>query len=693
MSTFNPFKVNSNSSISQNNTNTFFSVQNKSSSLNNNPFLPKNEKSFSNNFNSNPFNSISNNKNFSQNNTNPFLSSNKFPFPNNTYNNNTNNNNNVGNPFLNTNNNNNIGNIFSNNINNNNSIFNNSNNNFLNNNLNNSQSINPFNLVLNNNNPFLSNNSNNNNIINNSGNNSIFNNNQNNNIFGMTKNSNNNSSFSNNISFGFNNNNNTYNYNNIFMNNNNNSQNNINNNNFFSNSKQFSHLFNNENNKNISLIQNNKNINNNEIKAKDKKEEKEDSKKIIPLSKILSLRFQSEDFLEEILNKINEDKDSIKILTKSLNLSNYNDLIIDTILSSKSKKEENKEREKEQHLNLLKIKNNEIKRRRERIVNEKRYENNLKELYKKNEKNDIKRIIKLNSQKTNINNSEQKEKKRYSLINENNNKEGKEEIKDNKKNITYKIFIKVYNYDKNKVLEKTINIDKNLHYILDLDKLYNDIISTLDVLKINCRFGLDYKINNFEIKKNIRKINLLEYEVLGYIQTKNIYYKELEMEINIINENISEEEALLNPQLHCKNDKNYILNPSLEIINNTNLFKYNKGLEIILGNISIIFTNKKEYDLTNINFGELCYDGGIEIYFDEINFKKEKSSFRKLWDKQVCLIYNIIEEKNSNIILNYLNKRYSAEFIDIKDNKITLITKLKYLFLREKGNKNFFLNK
>ena len=165
------------------------------------------------------------------------------------------------------------------------------------------------------------------------------------------------------------------------------------------------------------------------------------------------------------------------------------------------------------------------------------------------------------------------------------------------------------------------------------------------------------------------------------------------MEINIINENISEEEALLNPQLHCKNDKNYILNPSLEIINNTNLFKYNKGLEIILGNISIIFTNKKEYDLTNINFGELCYDGGIEIYFDEINFKKEKSSFRKLWDKQVCLIYNIIEEKNSNIILNYLNKRYSAEFIDIKDNKITLITKLKYLFLREKGNKNFFLNK
>ena len=693
MSTFNPFKVNSNSSISQNNTNTFFSVQNKSSSLNNNPFLPKNEKSFSNNFNSNPFNSISNNKNFSQNNTNPFLSSNKFPFPNNTYNNNTNNNNNVGNPFLNTNNNNNIGNIFSNNINNNNSIFNNSNNNFLNNNLNNSQSINPFNLVLNNNNnPFLSNNSNNNNIINNSGNNSIFNNNQNNNIFGMTKNSNNNSSFSNNISFGFNNNNNTYNYNNIFMNNNNNSQNNINNNNFFSNSKQFSHLFNNENNKNISLI-NNKNINNNEIKAKGKKEEKEDSKKIIPLSKILSLRFQSEDFLEEILNKINEDKDSIKILTKSLNLSNYNDLIIDTILSSKSKKEENKEREKEQHLNLLKIKNNEIKRRRERIVNEKRYENNLKELYKKNEKNDIKRIIKLNSQKTNINNSEQKEKKRYSLINENNNKEGKEEIKDNKKNITYKIFIKVYNYDKNKVLEKTINIDKNLHYILDLDKLYNDIISTLDVLKINCRFGLDYKINNFEIKKNIRKINLLEYEVLGYIQTKNIYYKELEMEINIINENISEEEALLNPQLHCKNDKNYILNPSLEIINNTNLFKYNKGLEIILGNISIIFTNKKEYDLTNINFGELCYDGGIEIYFDEINFKKEKSSFRKLWDKQVCLIYNIIEVKNSNIILNYLNKRYSAEFIDIKDNKITLITKMKYLFLREKGNKNFFLNK
>jgi hypothetical protein len=62
-------------------------------------------------------------------------------------------------------------------------------------------------------------------------------------------------------------------------------------------------------------------------------------------------------------------------------------------------------------------------------------------------------------------------------------------------------------------------------------------------LNVNCKYGLNYKINDFEIEKNIRKINLLEYDAQGSIKTENDYYKELRMEISIINEgNISEEE-------------------------------------------------------------------------------------------------------------------------------------------------------
>ena len=706
MSTYNPFKVNS----SNNNTNPFSSVQNKFSSniSNNNPFLPQNNQSFSNI--SNPFtkmNSVNNNKFSSQNTTNPFLSSsnnnNNFLNNNNStfnsINNNTNflsnnNNTNTSNPFLSTNTT--VNNPFlkSSNQNNisNNPFSTNSNSGFLNNNQNfSSSNSNPFTSTLNSNNnnnynPFLSNRGNNNNIFNNySGNSSINFNQNNNNIFNSTNNFGNSGST---ISFGFNNNNSNNNF--IF---NNNSQN-INNNNFFINSQQYTPMFNSEQN-NKSFSQGNNNIVN-------EKNNKNPSKKSIPLSKILSLRFQSEDFLEEFLTTLNEDTENAKILSKSLNLNNYNDFIIETILSSKSKKDEYINKEEDSTHNILKERNMEIKRRRERILNEERYQRYLKNLYRKSEKDDLKRLIQLNSQKQSINNfvynSEQKRKKiNLDEIKNNDSDKNKNErdfrkINNNNKSIVYKIFIKVINDKKENILEKNIVVDKKQNYILDLDKLYIDITSSLKILDVNCRYGLNYKINDFEIEKNIRKINLLEYDAQGSIKTENDYYKELRMEISIINEeNISEEEALLNPQLHCKNDKNYKLNPSLDIINNSNLFQYNKGLEIIFENISIIFSNKELYDFTSINFDELCYDGNYDIFFDESKYKKEKSTFKKLWDRNICLIFKQLDSENK-IFTEFLEKRYSAEFFEEKEGKIVIITKLKNLFLTDKEKKCFLLN-
>ena len=114
----------------------------------------------------------------------------------------------------------------------------------------------------------------------------------------------------------------------------------------------------------------------------------------------MTLRYQSEDFLEEVLTKLNEDKDNIKLLTKSLNLNNYNDLIIETLLTSKSKKEEiSINMEQEEKFNILKQKKMEMKKRREKIINEERYQKYLKDIYKKNEKNELNRILKINKNK------------------------------------------------------------------------------------------------------------------------------------------------------------------------------------------------------------------------------------------------------------------------------------------------------
>ena len=409
------------------------------------------------------------------------------------------------------------------------------------------------------------------------------------------------------------------------------------------------------------------------------------------------MRFQSEDFLEEFLTKLNEDKEDAKILSESLNLNNYNDFIIESILSSKSKKDDYLKKEEDDTHRLLKERNNEIKRRREKIINEEKYQYYLKNLYKKNEKDEIKRLIQLNSYKQNINNNNtllfNSEHKKKKVINDeiNDNNINKIEKENNNGDIVYKIFIKVINDKKENIFEKNIIVNKNNNYILDMDKLFIDIASSLNILNIDCKYGFDCKINDYEIEKNIRQLHLLEYDAFGYIKTENSYYKELNMEINIINtENISEKEALLNPQLHCKNDKNYILNPTLDIINKSNLFHYNKGLEIIFENVSIIFTDKETYDLTSINFDELCYDGS-DIFFDGSKYKKEKSTFKKLWDINVCLIFKSSNSENK-MFIDFLPKRYCAEFIDEKGGQIFLVTKLKNLFLTNKERKSLLFN-
>ena len=713
MSVYNPFKIPSLNT--QNNTNPFLSVQNNRSSSNfsnNNPFLSKNNQSLSNN-SLNPFmnsNSVNNNKFQTQNNNNnnnPFLSSSSnnnnlnFSFSHNNNNTSTsfnssnggnpflskNNNNNTNNPFLTNSNDNNRNNIFNNNSFNSTNIFSNNNNNQIN-----SSNNNPFIKTLNSNNnnnsPFSFQNSSNNNNINifsNNGNNSLFNNqNGNSNISFGFKNNNIFGNSGNNISFGFNNNN-YNNQNNIFSNNN--SLNN--NNNLFTNNiitffgSPISDLSSEDQSNRSTTVS---------LSDKEKKEENiEKNEKIFPLSKILTLRYQSEDFLEEVLTKLNEDKDNIKLLTKSLNLNNYNDLIIETLLTSKSKKEEiSINMEQEEKFNILKQKKMEMKKRREKIINEERYQKYLKDIYKKNEKNELNRILKINKKQNNNNIDKLKNKngKDNNLKNKDDilDKNSEKKVDNSNKNIIYNILITVYDFEKKKILEKEITIDENNHYILDLDRLYHDIISKLIVLGIDCKFGLDFILNDFKILKKERKINLLGYEIQGYIKPKNDYYKELKMEINIIKEN----QALnkLNPQLFCKNDKNYILNPTLDIINNSDLFKYNKGLKIALGKISIIFSNQKCYDLTSIDFDEIGYDGDLEIYLDEKNYKKEKSSFKKLWNEDICIIYNNESNMNdSNKIMEYLIKRYFAEFWNLENRKITIVTKIKNLFMTEDERK------
>ena len=703
---------------------------------NNNPFI-KNNNNSSSSFNTNPFIQNNNTGNNSNNNSNPFNS-----LLNNNSNNNTNNN---SNPFsiLNTNNSSNL----INNNNNNNSIFN-----INNNNINNSYNNSSFN-------PFNNDNGNSNNVI------------SNNLTFNSTNNNNNT------ITFGFRPTSSINNSTNIcssnFQNSNFNSISNSTNTSINSTNNN-SNIFNNNQNNNLSINQNfqiensfNSNINyNNTTTSGTNSNDKESMPKSIPLSKILSLKYQSPEFLEEVLTKLNEEKDNIKVIKNSIGANDYTNFIIDSILSSSDSKNENRKYEEEDEFSqLLKSKKLEQQMEKERIKEEELYKKYLNDIYKKNEKEELNKITKSNSQKliekqNNINKLKLIEKRRnsqssnnsetkndnynnsdnlnnfninknivinnininnnrtqfnktknnlrfnksqrnsinslksYEIIEEEINEDDNESINSNNnfndKNFIYNININVYDIENKKIFNKELKLGENGNYILDLDKLYFQILEDLKVFKIECKYGLKYIINDFLLNQYIGKINLLEFEASGYIKTEESFEKNINMRVEIINENsISEQQALLNPQLYFKNPKHYLLYPDPKIIINSNLFKYNKGLEIIFKYMSIIFTDKETYDLTGINLGEICYDGDTEIYFDDNNYSKEYSSMKKLWNIRICLIYKGLgllykDQQNINkIIFNYLNKRYHAEMIDINnDNKdIYIITKFENLFL------------
>ena len=427
---------------------------------------------------------------------------------------------------------------------------------------------------------------------------------------------------------------------------------------------------------------------------------------------------------------------------------------------------------------IMKEKRNLQKMKKNRILEEERYQQYLKNLYKQSEKEDIQRIIKLNSQKSKkipifnkidkietkkksktqilpksksreikINMSEEKkylnsicfmrkknkdvlnvsisssnsnnsmseekngvesitqsrnswydnQKDNFDIIEEDINEEDKDEIIFSKKYISYNVSITVYDQEKSVLFKKNIIIDKNNHYLIDFDKLYNEVVSTLKILNVNCKFGLIYKLNDLELGKKVGKINLLELDLLGKIKSSDTLNKNISLEVEVIDgKNMSDMEALLNPQLHCKMTKHYLLIPNLQFINNCNLFKYKEGLEIMFKYISVIFTSKKTYDFTGINLDELCYDGDTEIYFDDINFDKKNSSMKKLWDEPISLVYkgigSLYNDKPiiNNILVNYLNKRYFAQFYEVNNGTITLITKFENLFLTEKESKALY---
>ena len=289
------------------------------------------------------------------------------------------------------------------------------------------------------------------------------------------------------------------------------------------------------------------------------------------------------------------------------------------------------------------------------------------------------------------------QKDKFDIIEEDINEEDKDDIIFSNKYISYKVTITVYDQKKSVLFKKYIIIDKNNHYLIDFDKLYNEVVSTLKVLNTNCKYGLFYKLNDLELGKKVGKINLLELDLLGKIKSSDTLNKNISLEVSVIDgNNISEMEALLNPQLLCKMTKHYLLIPNLQFINSCNLFKYKEGIEIMFKYISVIFTSNKAYDFTCINFDELCYDGDTEIYFDDINFDKKNSSMKKLWDEPISLVYKGIGSLYSdkpiinNILVNYLNKRYFAQFYEVKNGTITLITKFENLFLTEKESKTLY---
>ena len=111
--------------------------------------------------------------------------------------------------------------------------------------------------------------------------------------------------------------------------------------------------------------------------------------------------------------------------------------------------------------------------------------------------------------------------------------------------------------------------------------------------------------------------------------------------------------------------------------------------------ITIIFAQNKIYDLTFINLDELSYNDDTEIFFDKKNFDKNNSSFIKLYEKEISLIYkginNLYDIKYKNIIANYLMMRYSCKYFEMIDSDdIVINTKIKNLLINEEQSKIYY---
>ena len=343
----------------------------------------------------------------------------------------------------------------------------------------------------------------------------------------------------------------------------------------------------------------------------------------------------------------------------------------------------------------------------ENNINIKSNNNNIK---KDNNRDIIKNNI--NTENNDISNDDgvkifKKENENMEIKN-NNNLDDLEELEENIGNLKlernkdndliYNILLKIKDKENKEISKKMIEIDKSTNYKLDLDKLFLLSTSILNKKKLSYKYGISYKIGYLDLEEKVGVINLLEYDILSMCDERNPNIKNLDMEINIINkDNLSENDLLNNPQLYCKLTKDYDISPKLKFINKCNLFRYTKGLKISFKYLSIIFNKDEIYDLTFVNFDEFSYNGDTEIFFDK-NFDIENSSMKKIWNQKLTLIYGGIgikyknNEKNKNILIEYLLKRYSCDEykLDENNNQIILNSEIKNLLISEEESNHFY---
>ena len=791
---YNPFLPTNNNTTtnntSNNNNDNSFSIFNGNNNKSNNPFVSLSDNNNTQNKSSYSFSSSTN--------TNPFLQSNNNNFSNNNRLNLTpnNNNNKTENNFLNfsfskpDNNNSNINtnsnanntfNISNGGINNNNpinssnsnntfSIFNNNNSN-KNNNVNNNNFISTLNKQSNNNN-FSSQNSNLNTNNNNSNPfNSIFNTKKNdNNINNINTNNNNNNSnnpfqnLNNTWSFNLNNNyndankifsfnglNNNYNINNIntsFLNNNNK---NIFNNNSFNILENDYNIFSNTNKiGNNDIIDDLQELyNSTAINEKSENNSKNNIKKSVPLSHIISEHINKENANKEIIDKIFERnyKNNLNNLSDTnynyFNNNEYTDGL--SLYKTKKKKEKLRREEEKNYQKFLKnmysyndkekikeilLRNNRTNKvsKTQGINDKKNIENMSKKDNEKSmnetqlilnrkiniENKDVSKISKINDNKSNnlenhiiIKKSNKNDNIDLSFIDDvnkdiiisNNINDKKEETDnhDSKEKLIYDISIIVKNKEDEEIFQKSILINESTKYELDLDELFFMITSILKERHISYKYGLSYKIGYMDLEEKVGKINILNYDILSVSTGKdNKNTKKLDMEIKIINgNNLPSEDYIENPQLFCKLTKSYKIIPKLSIVNKFNLLEYNNGLKIVLKHLSIIFIKDETYDLGMVNFDEFSCNDDTEIFFDSNRFEKSNSTMKKIYDNKIILTYDGIGTKyknnliNRNIVRDYFRNRYFFEKYKFDDfnKQIIISTKIKYLLIPEEESK------